>query len=555
MSAWVMRGAAMVAAIWCCTGCATTTPLAVVNTPQCGRGTNVCCESDSQRVTQCSLFAGLTDLRQLSELPLPEYTTHMTSSFDRSSESAAPGSDAWFANRDFVTLEAGTTYTLLDVDGPGVVTRVWSAHPSGLLRVYLDGATTPVIEGPMSALLRGELAPIAPPFAFAAAGGGNMYLPIAYQTHCTITVTPEPETRAWRLYYQISVRSYARAVQVEPFTRALLDDPHGPAAAAARALARAAPTPNASSRFELSGAPARFAAEPGGSVLTLLRLHPNDDDPAALRETQLVITIDDEETVRAPLGDFFGGGPGFPDLQALPLMADPARRVLQSVWPMPISRTLVIALERAGGALPLTAAAEVALEARAFGARSLLFHAHARPAEWHPDQPNHAYNLITIAGDGYYVGTELNVTNTEAGWWGEGDEQVWIDGEAFPSFFGTGTEDYFGYAYCSNQRFAFPYIGQTRASELHNFGRSSLYRFHVPDPLRFADRLRFDFEVNHWGKTGGRVAFDSVAYFYARPRARVESSPLAATPPFIPELNESAAPEGLEVGPYQCGGG
>jgi hypothetical protein len=149
----------------------------------------------------------------------------------------------------------------------------------------------------------------------------------------------------------------------------------------------------------------------------------------------------------------------------------------------------------------------------------------------------------------------LNVTNTEAGWWGEGDEQVWIDGEPFPSFFGTGTEDYFGYAYCSNQRFAFPYIGQTRAGERHNFGRSSLYRFHVPDPLRFREQLRFDFEVNHWGKTGDQVAFDSVAYFYARPRAHVARSPLDATPPFIPELNESAAPEGLDVGPYQCGGG
>ena len=34
------------------------------------------------------------------------------------------------------------------------------------------------------------------------------------------------------------------------------------------------------------------------------------------------------------------------------------------------------------------------------------------------------------------------------GWWGEGDEKFFVDGEKFPSTFGTGSEDYFGYAWC-----------------------------------------------------------------------------------------------------------
>jgi hypothetical protein len=32
-------------------------------------------------------------------------------------------------------------------------------------------------------------------------------------------------------------------------------------------------------------------------------------------------------------------------------------------------------------------------------------------------------------------------------WWGEGDEKIWVDGEAFPSIFGTGTEDYYAYSW------------------------------------------------------------------------------------------------------------
>ncbi len=38
----------------------------------------------------------------------------------------------------------------------------------------------------------------------------------------------------------------------------------------------------------------------------------------------------------------------------------------------------------------------------------------------------------------------------EGGWWGEGDEKIYIDENdlkrKFPSHFGTGTEDYYGWA-------------------------------------------------------------------------------------------------------------
>jgi phage protein U len=41
-----------------------------------------------------------------------------------------------------------------------------------------------------------------------------------------------------------------------------------------------------------------------------------------------------------------------------------------------------------------------------------------------------------------YVGDTLTIMNPEEQWWGEGDEKIWVDGEDFPSLFGTGTEDY-----------------------------------------------------------------------------------------------------------------
>lgn len=39
-------------------------------------------------------------------------------------------------------------------------------------------------------------------------------------------------------------------------------------------------------------------------------------------------------------------------------------------------------------------------------------------------------------------------------WWGEGDEKFFVDGERFPSTFGTGSEDYIGYAWAAEPPFA-----------------------------------------------------------------------------------------------------
>ena len=117
---------------------------------------------------------------------------------------------------------------LFDEQGPGVVTRVWSANPSGTLRVFIDGAEQPAIEADMRALLRGEVAPFEAPLAFEAGRGFNLYFPIAFQRSCRITVQDGGE----RLYFQVNHRRYER----RDGDRALLGRS---IAAAARAIASA----------------------------------------------------------------------------------------------------------------------------------------------------------------------------------------------------------------------------------------------------------------------------------------------------------------------------
>src|SRR5262245_18735577 len=120
-------------------------------------------------------------------------------------------------------------------------------------------------------------------------------------------------------------------------------------------------------------------------------------------------------------------------------------------------------------------------------------------------RPFHDYNFVDVAGKGVFVGDSLHVVNPVKGWWGEGDEKIYIDGETFPSHFGTGTEDYYGYACCSPDKFYHPYHNQPRCDGPGNFGNTSVNRWHILDTIPFENHLRFDMEAWHWAE---KVAVD-----------------------------------------------
>jgi len=118
-----------------------------------------------------------------------------------------------------------------------------------------------------------------------------------------------------------------------------------------------------------------------------------------------------------------------------------------------------------------------------------------------------------------YVGNAFNLTNPpEASWWGEGDDKLYVDGEAFPSLFGTGTEDHYGYAWSTTERFSAPFHAQTRAGHAGFGGSFSMNRMQLLDAVPFSSRVRFDLELWHFDDTN--VTYDSMAYYYARPGAR-----------------------------------
>jgi len=130
------------------------------------------------------------------------------------------------------------------------------------------------------------------------------------------------------------------------------------------------------------------------------------------------------------------------------------------------------------------------------------------------------YVFADIKGRGHLVGVNYYVNSPGPMWYGEGDEMVFIDGEALPSINGTGTEDYFNTSWSPKELFQHPYFGYARVNgETGWLGRTHLYRFHIADPIYFDKSCRYTIEHGHNNCLTLDLA--SVAYWY-----QDEASPL-----------------------------
>ena len=94
------------------------------------------------------------------------------------------------------------------------------------------------------------------------------------------------------------------------------------------------------------------------------------------------------------------------------------------------------------------------------------------------------YTILETTGAGQYVGTVYSVHQMDNGWFGEGDDRFYIDGEDLPSLRGTGTEDYFNDAW-GFRSFWTPFYGVPLFDGYFAGDRVSAYRWHLNDPIAF----------------------------------------------------------------------
>ena len=152
-------------------------------------------------------------------------------------------------------------------------------------------------------------------------------------------------------------------------------------------------------------------------------------------------------SVDAPVGDFFGAGHGYERaVNSLMVVNGSSGRSRNSYWPMPFRKSCKITITNEGRRRVSNLYYHVDWQKRKdLPADAGYFHA------WYkqelPAQKGKPYQVLSVRGRGQYIGTLLNVIQTEAGWFGEGDDYFYIDGEEKASIEGTGTEDYFNDAW------------------------------------------------------------------------------------------------------------
>lgn len=506
-------------------------------------------------VTLDSLLNEMTDFNDVARWPQPEFTCRQCSSYDRAK--VAPDKPGWFGNHDFsqyIRVEANggrKELVMMDADGPGSIVRFWLTtikNRKGTLRIYLDGNPAPSFSFPAYDLLSGDLnlgEPLNQPhpgYSPTDNGGNTLMLPIPYMKHCKVTWEEASEGPR---YYQINYRTYAPGTTVQTLTREkleaarplitkvenkLLAPPKFPAGQTASAVDEIIPAGKNVS-LDLPAGPAAVRQlelrVAGGNAAELER---------TLRSTIVQLHFDNEDTVWCPAGDFFGSGVGVNALQSWYRTVRPDGTMICR-WVMPYAKTARVMIANVGEH-PVEVTLHATVGAWHWDDRSLHFH-----ATWHYEAgletpPPRDWNYIRIAGRGVYVGDTLALFNPVATWYGEGDEKISVDGESFPSFLGTGTEDYYDFSFAPRGLMQTPFANQIRVDQPMTRGNNVLTRTRNLDGIPFSQSLNFDFELISWQPT--KLIYAATTYWYARPGAssNIQPQPRSAALP-VPTLVET----------------
>jgi len=136
------------------------------------------------------------------------------------------------------------------------------------------------------------------------------------------------------------------------------------------------------------------------------------------------------------------------------------------------------------------------------------------------------YVFMEATGKGHFVGVTHAVLQNQDQWFGEGDDMIFIDGDATPTINGTGTEDYYNGAWdFGGKEFANLHQGAPYIVDPERIGgRYCLYRWHTESPITFEKSIRVTIEHGHANHRSDN--FYSTAFWYqTEPHAEFPALP------------------------------
>lgn len=518
---------------------------------------NICFAQSGGYITTANLLDEMIFFDAATKYPVPYYTCKQMSSYDR--RAIAPGKPHWFANDDgagFIrldTIEGRIEKVMLDEKGPGAITRIWmtTSIKNGTLRFYFDNNTKPTF------IIDGYDMSKAPFYTGQAlslkhthykedkdATGGNTYMfPMPYQKSCRITFEEPDYSKKIPRYYQINFRTYPAQTKVQTFSVGIANALQQKIKAVNETLLHPPTFTEGLTKKEslniLKNKFIRLSLPTGSYAIRTLHISAKarQADSNLMRKLVLKISFDSKETVWVPLSDFAGGGFGSPKVESWFLNCDGNGDVI-SRWVMPYKKNAVIEIKNLND-YPVDVTLQTNSTPWKWSASDLYFHTSWKQQqsipltnEYDKDELNSEWNFTTLNGKGVYRGDLLTLYNYAPDWYGEGDEKIYVDKEAFPSHFGTGTEDYYNCSWAPVVVFQTPYGGATRADDESSHGYNSFLRTRNLDNIPFNSNLRFNIELQSWH--AGKVDYATTVFWYGTLKSKAE---------FIPNEKDISAPK------------
>ena len=541
-----------------------------------------------------SLLDEMVDRERLTRLPEIEYKLLLASSYDRKTTFDSHGTDAWFANKDHGHFYENDSsigpalreheHVMMQAQGPGVLLDIWTAtHPKNdfrnfTMRIYVDGKREPVIEGNIYEIC-GHESIVANPFSSTSPdiindrhpfdketlyGAHNFRLPIPYSKSCKVVLHDPSGTSNHLFFYNIQYRSYPQGTRVESFTKQSITQNAAKITSTGELLLNSDHSDLAGSQSEgsldgvIPAGKSKQVTITGAKAIRKLALKLDAEDRRqALRSTVLRINFDgQEDAVWCPLGDFFGAGHSCDPYETWYAKVE-QNGSLTCWWVMPFQREATVTITNYGTQdVSLSNSKILTAPYKWDTDRSMTFYAAWKNYPWEDciARMGEDYNYVRLQGKGRIVGDVLTLwSGLPSRWWGEGDEKIFTDGEAFPSHFGTGCEDYYRYAWGSSRAYSTPWIAQPVGDSNLGYDQDKRpkretvnLRHRLLDDHPFNTSLVLDMEL--WAWQTSRINLAPATFWYARPGLQFDARPQISHAQIpVPQVNDDVTnlPVGL----------
>jgi len=472
-----------------------------------------CSRNNQQIIPYESLLERLVDGNQMARVNDTGAT--LISSHDRSGANndfnhfSGTGPDGWMI--------------VADLEGPGYISRFWftgSKDGTKRLRFYFDGEKSPSIETTMDQWM-GKSDPLTLPLAGYEPYCWFSWLPVPFNKR--LVITEEPPVTGEKLYYHLAYHKLPPEQTVESLEWPL-------SAGAISKINEIKKKWSTASIKSLNGEEynitvpskerTRAANIKGPALIREIQFRPDWNGfssaveiEQALRDLIIRIYWDGqlEPSVEVPLGALCGSM--WTRMRYQSLHFGLTNETLMIQMPMPFNSAADLEIENWGDrAVPINI--QVALGSHEAG----LGYFHSGWKKSLPQQVGTAHTILQTTGDGTYAGCILGVQSYDQSWWVfEGDELMWIDGEATPSWRGTGLEDYFNGGWYYANAIASPLQGMPYKVHFRNIQ----YRLHQSDPVNFSSAFNMVFERGP--DNASRAIFESVSFYYLSEPIKADS--------------------------------